>query len=94
MTEVTEIKRRLLTIKELFAYDPEWMKKRDRAVKKLFKGNDKEFNELMAKIESLTEWKEALAFLEDEFSKRKIDIDCKEATGLTDVLFKRYFPSY
>ena len=94
MTEVTEIKRSLMTIKELFEYDPEWMKKRNLAVKKLFKGNEKEFSELMSKIEGIGEWKDALAFLEEEFIKRKIDIDCKEASGLTDVLFKRYFPSY
>lgn len=94
MAEIKEMNRRLLSISALFAYDPEWTKKRDRAVKKLFKGNEKEFSELMSKIEPLPEWKDALELLENEFNRRKIDMDCKEATGLTDVLFKRYFPSY
>lgn len=35
MAEVTEIKRSLMSIRELFEYDPEWMKKRNLAVKKL-----------------------------------------------------------
>lgn len=94
MTEVSEVKRRLMNIKDLFEYDPEWMKKRDRAVKKLFKGNEKDFNDLMSRVEALQEWRTALELLENEFIKRKIDINSKEATGLTDVLFKRYFPSY
>lgn len=89
-----EITRNLISTKELFESQPEWIEKRDRAVKKLFNGNLNDFNQFMSKIEPVYEWKDALDIIDEEFSKRKIRPDGKEATGLTDVLFKRYFPSY
>ena len=89
-----EIKNNMISTKELFESQPEWAEKRDRAVKKLFNGNLNDFNQFLSRIEPLQEWKEAMDVIEDEFSKRKIRPDGKEATGLTDVLFKRYFPSY
>lgn len=89
-----EIKKNLVSTKELFESDPEWIEKRDRAIKKLFGGNANEFNQFLAKIDPMPEWKDAMEVIDNEFNKRKIKPDSKEATGLTDVLFKRYFPSY
>lgn len=89
-----EMSSNLISTKELFESQPEWVEKRDRAVKKLFNGNLNEFNQFLSRIEPLREWKEAMDVIDDEFGKRKIRPDGKEATGLTDVLFKRYFPSY
>ena len=89
-----EINRNLISTKELFESQPEWIEKRDRAVKKLFNGNVNEFNQFLSKIEPVQEWKDAMDIIDAEFSKRKIRPDGKEATGLTDVLVKRYFPSY
>jgi hypothetical protein len=94
MTAVTEGRRVLMPIKDLFEYDPEWTKKRDKAIKKLFNDNIKEFNEIMSRIEPLQEWKDVMDVIDVEFNKRKIKADTKEATGLTDVLFKRYYPTY
>lgn len=92
---VTEMPRRpLLSTKELFGSDREFAEKIDRAVKKLYGGNVNEFNQFMAKIEPLEDWKVVLDIIDAEFAKKKIKPDSKEATGLTDVLFKRYFPSY
>ena len=89
-----EIGGNLISTKDLFESQPEWIEKRDRAVKKLFSGNVNEFNQFLAKIEPVQEWKDAMDVIDAEFAKRKIRADGKEATGLTDVLFKRYFPSY
>ena len=84
----------LMSTKELFESQPEWVEKRDKAVKKLFGGNMNDFNQFMAKIDPIPEWRDAMDVIDAEFNKRKIRPDGKEATGLTDVLFKRYFPSY
>lgn len=89
-----EVSRNLISTKELFESQPEWIEKRDRAVKKLFNGNVNEFNQFLSKIDPVMEWKDAMDVIDAEFNKRKIRPDGKEATGLTDVLFKRYFPSY
>ncbi len=91
---MNEVGRNLVSTKELFESQSEWMEKRNRAVKKLFGGNENEFNQFLAKIEPIREWKDAMDIIDAEFNKRKIKPDGKEATGLTDVLFKRYFPSY
>ncbi len=89
-----EMRKDLISTKELFESQPEWIEKRDRAVKKLFNGNGNEFAQFLAKIDPLPEWKTAMDVIEAEFTKRKIKSDSKEAVGLTDVIFKRYFPSY
>lgn len=89
-----EISRTLIPTKELFESQPEWIEKRDRAVKKLFNGNLNEFNQFLSKIDPVTEWKDAMDIIDAEIAKRKARPDGKEITGLTDVLFKRYFPSY
>ena len=89
-----EINRNLISTKELFESQPDWIEKRDRAVKKLFNGNVNDFNQFMSRIEPVQEWKDAMDVIDEEFAKRKIRADGKDATGLTDVLFKRYFPSY
>lgn len=94
MSVMNEVGRNLVSTKELFESQSEWMEKRNRAVKKLFGGNENEFNQFLAKIEPIREWKDAMDIIDAEFNKRKIKPDGKEATGLTDVLFKRYFPSY
>ena len=86
--------KNLIPTKELFESQSEWIEKRDKAVKKLFNGNLNDFNQFLAKIDPLPEWKDAMDAIDAEFAKRKIKSDSKEATGLTDVIFKRYFPSY
>ena len=94
MTTQTEAKRTLIPIKELFELDPDWVQKRDRAIKKLYSGNVNEFNQFLSKIEPMDDWKHVLDAIEQEFNRLKVKSDSKEATGLSDVLFKRYFPSY
>lgn len=89
-----ELRKNLIPTKELFESQPEWIDKRDRAVKKLFNGNLNEFNQFLSKIDPVMEWKDAMNIIDEEFTKRRIRPDGKEATGITDVLFKRYFPSY
>jgi hypothetical protein len=84
----------LISTKELFESQPEWIEKRDKAVKKLFNGNVNDFQQFLSKIDPLQEWKDAMDLIDAEFNKRKIKSDSKEAVGLTDVIFKRYFPSY
>lgn len=88
------IRRNLISVKDLFDSQPDWADKRNKAIKKLFDGKSADFLQFVSPIESMEDWKEVLVYLEAEFSKRKIKPDSKEATGLTDVLFKRYFPSY
>jgi len=92
--QTAEDYRNLISCEELFMQDQEWLEKRNRAVKKLFSGNENEFKQFLSKIEPLRQWKDAMTAIEEELTKRKIKPDNKEATGLTDVLFKRYFPSY
>ncbi len=86
--------RKLESLKEIFEYDADRIAKRDLAIKKIWGGNVQEFNQLMAKIEPLTEWKDVMEIIDAEFLRKKIKDDSKEATALTDILFKRYFPSY
>ena len=94
MTMQQEIKRNLIPIRDLFELEPDWVQKRDRAIKKLYNGNANEFNQFISKIEPMEDWKNVLDAIEQEFNRLKVKSDGKEATGLTDVLFKRYFPSY
>jgi hypothetical protein len=89
-----DVQKNLVPTKELFESQSEWIEKRDKAIKKLFNGNTNDFLQFLAKIDPLPEWKDAMNVIEAEFSKRKIKSDSKEAVGLTDVIFKRYFPSY
>ena len=86
--------KNLVPIKSLFNSLPEYMEKRDRAIKKIFKGNTAEFEQFVNKIDSTDTWSATLDLIETELKNRKIKMDSKEATGLTDVLFKRFFPSY
>ena len=86
--------KKLVSTQELFESRSEWAEKRDKAVKKLFSGNTNDFLQFLAKIDPLPEWKDAMDVIDAEFNKRKIKPDSKEAVGLTDVIFKRYFPSY
>ena len=92
--QTTQIPRNLVPCEDLFLQDQDWLDKRNRAIKKIFNGNETEFKQFLSRIEPLQQWKDALATIEEEFVKRKVKVDGKEATGLTDVLFKRYFPSY
>ncbi len=92
--QTAESYRRLVSCEELFMQDQDWLEKRNRAVKKIFNGNENEFRQFLSKIDPLQQWREAMTVIEEELGKRKIKSDTKEATGLTDVLFKRYFPSY
>lgn len=88
------VSRNLMPVNMLFESDPDWKDKRDRAIRKLFNGDSAEFTKFCMPIDGMENWKDALEYIESEFTKRKIKSDSKEATGLTDVLFKRYFPSY
>ncbi len=94
MTTQESVPRNLVPVTDLFEREPEWKEKRDRAVKKLFRGNINEFSQFLKPIEGMADWKQVLEYLENEWTKRNIKHDSKEVTGLTDVLFKRYFPSY
>lgn len=86
--------KHLMPIKVLFDSLPEYSEKRDRAIKKIFKGNISEFEQFVSRADSAETWTATLDLIENELTKRKIKMDSKEATGLTDVLFKRFFPSY
>ena len=67
----------------------------ERVIKKVFNGNTTDWEKFLDKIESTVSWKEALPFIEEEFSRRKIDVyDDKDATSFTDRIFKRYYPGY
>lgn len=92
--QTSEAFRNLISCEELFIQDQDWLDKRNRAVKKIFNGNENEFKQFLSRIEPLQQWKDAMVVIEEEFAKRKVKSDTREATGLTDVLFKRYFPSY
>jgi len=94
MVSQAEAKRTLTPIRDLFESDPDWKQKRDRAIKKLYSGNVNEFNQFIAKLEPMDDWKNVLDAIEQEFNRLKVKSDSKEAAGLSDVLFKRYFPSY
>ncbi len=89
-----ESTRELVSCEDLFQMDNIWLEKRNKAVKKLFRGNEGDFKQFLSRIDPLQSWKEVLDVVDDEFKKRNISGDSKEATGLTDILFKRYFPSY
>ncbi|MCB0832143.1 MAG: hypothetical protein KDC45_01635 [Bacteroidetes bacterium] len=81
-------------LKVLFDSLPEYKEKRDRALKKLFKGNSADFEKFVSQLDTAETWAATLDLIEAEFKNRKIKMDSKEAIGLTDVLFKRFFPSY
>lgn len=67
-------------------------KQRREIIKKLFEGNEAEFESLINELESVTEWRAALERTEKALNKREIYLHDPEAILLTDILYSRYFP--
>lgn len=65
---------------------------RQRFVKKLFGGNNGEFDGFIAELDAISDWGEAHQTMKDYFSGRYINPYQEEAICLTDIVYKRYFP--
>ena len=67
-------------------------KVRKKAVKKLFKKNEKDYLGFIESLNSFTLWTDASALIDDEFYNREINPYSKEAIALTDIIYTRFFP--
>ena len=79
--------QKLLPLKSLI--DPH---RRKELIKKLFKNNESEFEELVHELEPIQEWQEALQKVEQELKHRNIHLQERKAVLFTNILYHRYFP--
>ncbi len=63
-----------------------------KIIKKLFKKKEDEYNDFIARLNALSNWKEASRLIDDEFYHRGINPYSKEAINLTDIIYMRFFP--
>jgi len=66
-------------------------KSRQALIKKVFQKDLDAYLAFIERLEELQTWKEAKAFLDGEFKKRRVNPYSKEAVQLSDVVFGRYF---
>lgn len=66
---------------------------RQRFIKKLFGGDSAGFNELLAQLEPVANWSEAYRLMQNHFNMRGINVYQEDATQLSNLIFKRYFPN-
>ncbi|ACF14175.1 hypothetical protein Ctha_1718 [Chloroherpeton thalassium ATCC 35110] len=65
--------------------------KRKRFIRKLFRGNEYEYDDAIAEINKKKSWREASVFIDMEiFTRNKIDEDSSDAIYFTDIVFSRY----
>jgi len=61
-------------------------------IRKIFKKDEVAFNAFIEKMEATVTWKEAKVMIDAELHRRNVDIFCREAIRLGDLIFSRYFP--
>jgi hypothetical protein len=66
-------------------------KSRQALIKKVFQKDLDAYLDFIERLEELQTWKQAKAFLDGEFKKRRVNPYSKEAVQLSDVVFRRYF---
>ena len=70
-------------------------KNRSRIIKKVFSGSFDDYSYFITCLEKIENWEDAYKFMDDEFSKRNINInDNRIAVAFTDIVFKKYYPLY
>ena len=65
---------------------------RKRVFKKLFKKNEKAFNDVLNQLNALSAWKDASVIIDDQFYERGINPYSKEAILFSDTVYSRFFP--
>lgn len=64
---------------------------RKKFVKRLFKGNETEYNAAIAAINQMKTWREASLFIDREiFTRFKVDEFSSEAVAFVDIVFERF----
>ncbi len=61
-------------------------------IKKLFNGDEKEYEKLLAKLEEAESWRVAKILIDNELFKRDIDPFSREAIKLVDIVYGVYYP--
>lgn len=61
-------------------------------IRKIFRKDEVAFNAFIEKMEATVTWKEAKVMIDTELHRRNVDIFCREAIRLGDLIFSRYFP--
>lgn len=65
---------------------------RRKTIKKLFKKNENDFNDMIGRLNALSTWKDASRVIDDEFYERGINPYSKEAIAFSDAIYMRFFP--
>ena len=63
-----------------------------KIVKKLFKNDEKAYDDFIHQLEVINNWQDAWQMVEAELNKRDISMHQSDAVFFTDILFCRYFP--
>ncbi len=63
-----------------------------RFLKKLFRGDASGYSRLLAEIDTIPIWAEALRHLEEYFQQNGINSYHDEAVRFSDAVYRRYFP--
>ncbi|MBN2088189.1 hypothetical protein JW964_01170 [candidate division KSB1 bacterium] len=61
-------------------------------VRNIFHKDENAYDKFIIELQALKNWREAKLRIDQELSKRKIDVFSKEAIRLGDIVFGRYFP--
>lgn len=70
-------------------------KNRNRIIKKIFCGDFGDYSNFIQSLKEIQTWEDAFKFMEDEFTKRNININNDRiAVVFTDIVFKKYYPLY
>jgi len=61
-------------------------------VKKLFAGNNDDYDETLTKLEEAESWRVAKILIDNELFKRDVDPFSREAIKLVDLVYSRFYP--
>ncbi|MHB2150764.1 hypothetical protein ACX8XP_17060 [Calditrichota bacterium LG25] len=65
---------------------------RKKIIKKLFRKDEKTYNEFIDRLNAMSSWKEASHFIDDTFYELNINPYSKEAITFSDIVYMRFFP--
>ena len=65
---------------------------RQRFIRKLFAGDSARLDEFLATIEATPSWAGAYRWIQEHLARHRINPYWEEASLLSDLIYKRYFP--
>lgn len=64
-----------------------------RFIKKIFKKNEKDFEDAISEINKMKSWKEASKYIDEIYILNDVDLYSPEAVKFTDITYRRFYPN-